>query len=121
MSKEIDPDDPILKSSLAAHETAGVLRAHRAGHQGSRLMKLLNLRGMRLMNEMKKAMDAEAEAATAGRPSYDALINIPQGEVVKALLEELFAKYRVYLSEEQREEFIATVYDWILDVYGPPF
>lgn len=76
--KELSADDPILKSPLAPHETAGVLRAHRAGHQGSKLMKMLNLRGMRLMNEMKKAMDAESEAGKAGRPIYDALINIPK-------------------------------------------
>jgi len=71
-------DDPILKSPLAPHETAGVLRFHRAGHKGAEIMKLFKLRGTKLMKLMQKAMDDEGAAARANRPIHDALINIPK-------------------------------------------
>ena len=73
-----DPNDPMLKSSLAPHETGGVLRMHRAGKTGAELMKLLRLRGTKLMDQMQRAMDAESAAHRAGRPIHDALINIPK-------------------------------------------
>ena len=73
-----DPNDPMLKSSLAPHETVGVLRMHRAGYKGAETMKLLRLRGTQLMRSLQKAMDEETEAHRAGRPIHDALINIPK-------------------------------------------
>ena len=76
--RDWDPNHPSLKSSLAPHETAGVLRMHRAGKKGAELMKLLRLRGTKLMNQMQKALDAELGAAKAGRDIYDALIDIPK-------------------------------------------
>lgn len=76
--RDWNPNHPMLKSTGAPHETGGVLRMHRAGKTGAELMKLLRLRGTKLMNQMQKALDDEAEAHCAGRPIHDALINIPK-------------------------------------------
>lgn len=73
-----DPNDPILKSSLAPHETAGVLRVQRSGKRGAELMKLMKIRGTVLIKQLQKAMDDEGEAHRAGRPIHDALILIPK-------------------------------------------
>ncbi|ASZ75236.1 hypothetical protein PBI_MISSWHITE_70 [Mycobacterium phage MissWhite] len=70
-----DPDHPMLKSPLAPHEAAGVLRMRRNGYKGAQIMKLLKLRGTRLMNQMQRAMDAEQVAHRAGRPIHDARID----------------------------------------------
>ncbi|AFI24981.1 hypothetical protein [Mycobacterium phage SWU1] len=48
---------------------------HRAGYKGRATMKILKLRGTRLMNQMQRALDAETHAARAGRPIHDALID----------------------------------------------
>ncbi|AMS00968.1 hypothetical protein SEA_LOSER_72 [Mycobacterium phage Loser] len=70
-----DPNHRLLKSTNAPHETAAVLRMHRAGYKGADIMKLLKLRGTRLMSQMQRALDAETRAAHAGRPIHDAKID----------------------------------------------
>ncbi|QJD50274.1 hypothetical protein SEA_IWOKEUPLIKEDIS_71 [Mycobacterium phage Iwokeuplikedis] len=65
----------MLRSPMAPHESAGVLRMHRAGYKGKDIMKTLKLRGTKLMTQMSKAMDDEQSAARAGRPIHDALID----------------------------------------------
>ncbi|AXH46805.1 helix-turn-helix DNA-binding domain protein [Mycobacterium phage Acolyte] len=69
-----DPNHPSLKSPIAPHETAGVLRMHRAGYKGADIMKILKLRGTRLMSQMQRALDEETRAGHAGRPIHDGLI-----------------------------------------------
>lgn len=76
--RDCNPNDPILKSPLAPHETAGVLRIHRAGHKGADIMKMFKLRGTRLMKQMQRAMDDESRAHAAGLKIHDALITIPK-------------------------------------------
>ncbi|ASR86169.1 hypothetical protein SEA_BOBSWAGET_64 [Mycobacterium phage BobSwaget] len=73
-----DPNHRLLKSTAAPHETAAVLRMHRANWKGADIMKLFKLRGTKLMKQMQKALDDETRAAHAGRPIHDALINIPK-------------------------------------------
>ncbi|QDP44651.1 hypothetical protein SEA_NOTHINGSPECIAL_67 [Mycobacterium phage NothingSpecial] len=69
-----DPNHPLLRSTAAPHETAGVLRMHRAGYKGADIMKLLKLRGTRLMKQMQRALDEETRAAHQGRDIHDAKI-----------------------------------------------
>lgn len=81
-SEASDPDNPrdwdvaspLLKSPMAPHETACVLRMKRAGYSGSDIMKLLKLRGQPMMGELKKALDEEFKAAKHGRIIHDAPI-----------------------------------------------
>lgn len=77
-----DPNHPSLRSPIAPHETACVLRMHRAGYKGRATMKILKLRGTRLMNQMQRALDAETHAARAGRPIHDALIDPKKGAMI---------------------------------------
>ncbi|ALA48171.1 hypothetical protein AU152_gp58 [Mycobacterium phage Phlei] len=74
MPRDWDPDDPMLKSPLAPHETAAVLRMQRAGFSGMETMSLLNMRATQLMGAVKKAMDDEQRAFNAGIPIHDDLI-----------------------------------------------
>lgn len=73
-SREWDPDSPLLKSPMAPHETAAVLRMQRAGYPGSSIMKTLKLRGTALMNQMQKALNEETRASGHGRDVHDSLI-----------------------------------------------
>lgn len=70
-----DPNHRLLKSPIAPHETAAVLRMHRSGHKGSDIMKLFKLRGTTLMRQMQKALEDETRAGRAGRPIHDAKID----------------------------------------------
>ncbi|AGT14322.1 hypothetical protein ADZZY_74 [Mycobacterium phage Adzzy] len=69
-----DPNHPMLKSPYAPHETAAVLRIKRTGIPGPELMKLLKLKGTRLMSQIQRAMDQETEAHRRNLPIHDALI-----------------------------------------------
>ncbi|BBX09461.1 hypothetical protein [Mycolicibacterium aichiense] len=77
--RDWDPNHPMLRSPLAPHETAGVLRVHRAGFKGPDILKLLKMRATRLSRELERAISAEQEAAHQGRKIHDA--KIPQGTV----------------------------------------
>jgi len=72
--RDWDPNHPMLKSPLAPHETAGVLRMQRAGWPGKQIAKLLNLGGIALMESIQAGIDAEGEANRLGRPIHDAVI-----------------------------------------------
>ncbi|QBP31086.1 hypothetical protein SEA_REFUGE_68 [Mycobacterium phage Refuge] len=72
--REWNPNDPMLKSAYAPHETAGVLRMQRAGHQGADIMKILKIKASALTKQFSKAIDAEQEAHERGRPIHDAKI-----------------------------------------------
>ncbi|QGJ94835.1 hypothetical protein SEA_BLINN1_75 [Mycobacterium phage Blinn1] len=75
LANDWNPNDPILKSPYAPHETGGVLRIHRSGYRGSQVMKILKLRGTKLMKQMQKALDDETRASAQGRPIHDAAID----------------------------------------------
>jgi hypothetical protein len=72
-----NPNDPILKSALAPHETAGTLRIHRTNMPGPKIMELLKLKGTELMRSLQKAMTDEGQAARKGIPIHDA--RVPRG------------------------------------------
>jgi hypothetical protein len=65
---------PSLLAQNTPHETAGVLRIHRAGRSGKEIMKALGLRGTSLMKQMQKAIDDESHAHACGRDIHDAPI-----------------------------------------------
>lgn len=69
-----DPDDPALNAVRAPHETAGVLRWHRARVPSNQIMKMLNLRGTKLVAALEKAAQQEKGAANVGLAIHDALI-----------------------------------------------
>lgn len=69
-----DPDHPSLKSPLAPHETAAVLRFHRTGRPGAEIRKLLKLKTLALMTMMREAMEQESKAFEDDRPIHDGLI-----------------------------------------------
>ncbi|QXO13347.1 hypothetical protein SEA_TROOPER_70 [Mycobacterium phage Trooper] len=75
-----DPNHRLLRSTAAPHETAAVLRMHRAGYKGADIMKILKLRGTRLMKQMQKALDDETRAAHAGRDIHDAKITVEKNK-----------------------------------------
>ncbi|AMQ66905.1 hypothetical protein PBI_MCFLY_71 [Mycobacterium phage McFly] len=75
LANDWNPNDPILKSPYAPHETGGVLRIHRSGYKGAQVMKILKLRGTKVHHQMQKALDAETRATTQGRAIYDAAID----------------------------------------------
>lgn len=66
-----DPNDPILSSPAAPHETRATMRMHRAGWPGQEIIKALNVRGSRLQASLTEAMGEEAAAHRAGRPIHD--------------------------------------------------
>lgn len=68
----------LLMSEHAPHETAGVLRIHRAGMPGAVIAKTFKYRGILLMRAMQKALNQEGEASRRRLPIHDALINIPK-------------------------------------------
>jgi hypothetical protein len=59
------------KGQMAAHETSGVLRAHRAGASGPALAYILGCSMRSLKHEFKLGLDLETEAALQGMPIYD--------------------------------------------------
>lgn len=75
-----DPNHPTLKSKAAPHETAAVLRMHRAGYKGADIMKLFKLRGTKLMNQMQRALNDETVAAHQGRDIHDAKITVEKNK-----------------------------------------
>lgn len=72
--RDWDPNHPSLKSPLAPHESAAVLRMHRAGMTGVDMMKILKCRGGRLTKMFQRGLDVEGIAAMRGVPIYDSLI-----------------------------------------------
>ncbi|ASW31629.1 hypothetical protein SEA_STEPMIH_71 [Mycobacterium phage StepMih] len=79
MKKKPNLDDPEVRSWLyrteeGPHESAAVLRMHRAGYPGPVIMKTLQLKGTQLMQALNKAITDEQDAASRGRAIHDALI-----------------------------------------------
>jgi hypothetical protein len=73
-----DKTSKLLESPYAPHETAGVLRTHRAGWAGGEIAKELKVGPFKVINALRTALDQEQEAAKSGRDIYDALIEIPK-------------------------------------------
>ncbi|GAB4584439.1 hypothetical protein [Nocardia sp. IFM 10818] len=71
---ELDPNDPLLTSAHAPHETAAVLRMHRNGIPGFALADELGMKGTELVKALQSALDAEGEASRHGVPIHDAAI-----------------------------------------------
>lgn len=69
-----NPDDPVLTAVKAPHETAGVMRWHRAHVPSKTIMQMLNLRGTKFIAMLEKAAQQEKGAATLGLAIHDALI-----------------------------------------------
>jgi hypothetical protein len=66
-----NPNDPALKELKAPHETAGVLRWHRARVPSKKIMEMLGLRATQLVGALQKASEQETLAAKLGREIYD--------------------------------------------------
>lgn len=67
-------DDPMLQSPVAPHETNAVMRMHRGGWPGEKIMRSLRMRGRDVVISIHVAMDEEQAAYEAGRPIHDAPI-----------------------------------------------
>lgn len=74
---EWNPDHPILKSPLAPHETAGVLRMDRAGWPAAIILKTVGTNGSKLMHAFLEGRRQENTAKQQGRDIHDALL--PKG------------------------------------------
>lgn len=82
-TEEFGPDNPrpwdayhpSLLSRGAPHETAGVMRALRAGRSGKEIVRMLKIKPNVLSKALSKAMDEENDAAKAGRDIHDAVFN----------------------------------------------
>ncbi|KZM69392.1 hypothetical protein [Nocardia terpenica] len=68
----LTPDDPLLTSGYAPHETAAVLRMHRNGTPGFAIAETLEMKGTELVKALQSALDAEGEASRRGVPIHDA-------------------------------------------------
>ncbi|AIK69100.1 hypothetical protein PBI_TRIKE_61 [Mycobacterium phage Trike] len=69
-----DPDDPVLKSAYAPHETGAVLRAHRAGRSAAWIGKEMKLRPGQIMAALRDQLESENEAARKNVPIHDSLV-----------------------------------------------
>lgn len=74
-----DPDDPAQREPLtnttdAPWEPPTVLRLHRAGLMGKRLVEALRLDRSKVIASFRAALDEEQRANDAGRPIHDGVI-----------------------------------------------
>lgn len=69
-----DPNDPILKSAYAPHETGAVLRVHRAGRPAGWISKQFGMRPPQLMAAMRAQLEAENEAHSRNLAIHDGLV-----------------------------------------------
>lgn len=77
MTALADPDDRSEREILTQpgpHETAGVLRMHRAGMPGPLIAKTLGMSSRQLVDEIRLALEDELEATRKGLPIHDAKI-----------------------------------------------
>jgi hypothetical protein len=72
---DIDPNDPLLKSPDAPHETAGTLRIHRVGYRGQALQALFPRRfGTELVRQIQRGLEQEGDAYARRLPIHDATV-----------------------------------------------
>lgn len=71
---EFDADDPEVNDAKSPHETAGILRMHRARWPARRVMEMFKIEEDTLLSLMRIAVADEQAARNAGRPVHDALI-----------------------------------------------
>ena len=64
--KEWNPDDPVLSSAKAAHETAAIMRWHRAHVPSKTIMLMLGLSGTKLVKKLEQASYDEKQAEAKG-------------------------------------------------------
>lgn len=73
-----DPNHELERGKLAPktapHETAAVMRMHRAGFTGPQICDTLGMSLRELKHEMKLALDLEGEAGLLGLPIHDARV-----------------------------------------------
>ena len=74
-----NPNDPMLRSPLAPHESRATMRMHRAGWPGPEIAKALKLKGTQLMHSLQQAIDEEGIANRQRRPIHDSAV--PKGTV----------------------------------------
>jgi hypothetical protein len=63
-----------LTPKAAPHETAAVLRMHRAGFTSAQTCTTLDITRYELIHEMKLALDLEGTAGLLGLPIHDARV-----------------------------------------------
>ncbi|AFF28356.1 hypothetical protein FDI09_gp32 [Mycobacterium phage Twister] len=69
-----DPNDPVLKSAYAPHETGAVLRAHRAGRSAAWIGKEMKMRPGQIMAAIRDQLEAENAASRKNLPIHDGLV-----------------------------------------------
>ncbi|AHJ88722.1 hypothetical protein PBI_RHYNO_64 [Mycobacterium phage RhynO] len=69
-----DPNDPVLRSAYAPHETGAVLRAHRAGRSAAWISKEFKMRPGQIMAAIRDQLEAENEASRKNLPVHDGLV-----------------------------------------------
>ena len=74
MPDEWNPDHPSLKELKAPHETAAIMRWHRAKVPSQEIMRMLGYKGTRLVKALELAAKQEKAAHDSGLDVYDALI-----------------------------------------------
>jgi hypothetical protein len=62
-----NPNDPILRSPMAPHETRATLRLKQNGWPGDDIRKMLNMGATKLIASLKEGMNEETDAQVAGR------------------------------------------------------
>jgi hypothetical protein len=70
-------EESVLTSPEAPHETAAVLRMHRAGIPVPRICAILGISKQQLIHEMNAAVDDETHAGRAGLKIHDATVAPP--------------------------------------------
>ncbi|AKQ07648.1 hypothetical protein SEA_SMEADLEY_80 [Mycobacterium phage Smeadley] len=86
---DINPNDPLLKADDAPHETAAVMRMHRAGFTPTETRRTLKYSGIgtRLQRELEQAIESESVAHRAGREIHDDGLTIKQAREYLAEVE----------------------------------
>jgi hypothetical protein len=69
-----NPNDPALTAEKAPHETAGLLRWHRANVPPKEIMSMLRLRGTKLIASLERAHLQELEAERRGLEIHSAVM-----------------------------------------------
>ncbi|QFG12572.1 hypothetical protein PBI_TOAKA_73 [Mycobacterium phage Toaka] len=78
--RDWDPNHPLLKSGAAPHETAGLMRIHRAGYSGDFIRKAFKLGARTLAKAFEQAMEAENKAARQHRDIHCPPVDPPKAK-----------------------------------------
>lgn len=72
--RPLDPNDPLLTSPYAPHETGAVLRAQRGGFSGSTIAATFKMSPALVMAAMRRQLEAENDASRRNKYIHDARV-----------------------------------------------